>query len=248
LPLSRQQQRDVGQQRERPHQQILPLARDQRAHAKHYRAVEAQRRLGRCAIGDFECVEIHPGIMDTDLVRIHAHLRHGTAHRARHGEQPGGRIACLPHHCAGAALRPPMVDVRAARLDRIGYAQRARQTLRHRTVGEEEAGVDHVERALRMEFFDERQDGARHRPHVRAPTDLGDDRKGRAMDGQFAPAFLARQCAQLRILGSERQRPWRYAERGNHRHVGLRATGQFASLSFHEHAEIGTADVGKEGG
>ena len=124
MTLAREQQRHVGQMRQCAHQQVLPLARDQRADAQHDRAVEIQRSLRRLPIGEFERVEIDPGIMDADFVGIDAHARHRPAHCVRYGEQAGRVISRLAHQLARRGLRAPMMNVRAARLDRIGDAQR----------------------------------------------------------------------------------------------------------------------------
>src|SRR3546814_19132047 len=72
------------------------------------------------------------------------------------------------HHLPRAPARAPIMDVRAARLHRIGNAEGAGQALRHRAVGEEEAGVDDVDGLLRMEAPDQRQDGADHAVDVEA--------------------------------------------------------------------------------
>ena len=247
LALACEQQRDVGQLRQRADQQVLPLAGDQRADAEHDRPVEVERGLGRLAVHQFERVEIDPGIMDADLVGIDAHARHRAAHRVRHGEQAGGVVRGLAHQLARARLRPPIMDVGAARLDRIGDAQRPGEAAGDRAVGKEEAGVDDVEGLFGVQAAHQQQDGAGHGADIGAAADLGQDAEGRAIDGEFAPALLARQRAQRGIMGGERERPIGDAHRRDHRHVGVRATGQLARLAFDEHAEIGPAHVGEEG-
>src|SRR3546814_6571123 len=77
-----------------------------------------------------ESVEVDAGIVDPDLLRIDAHARHRPAHRVRHREQPGGIVGGALHHLPRAPARAPIMDVRAARLHRLGNAEGAGQALR----------------------------------------------------------------------------------------------------------------------
>ena len=147
-----------------------------------------------------------------------------------------------------AGPRAPEMDVAAARLDREGHAERRRQPHRRRAVGPEEFGVDHVEREARPDLAQQRQQRVRHRAAPCPPAPMPrPDPVARAVDGQAVPALLARQRAQRRIMGMERQRPERQADRRHHLDLDIVARRERARLPLDEHAEGRACAVREQG-
>ena len=72
-----------GKQLQRREREILALALEQGAGGDQQRPVDAERRLGRRAVGGPEPVEVDAGMMDPDLLRRHAERRHVGLERAR---------------------------------------------------------------------------------------------------------------------------------------------------------------------
>lgn len=205
-PFARDHQPYIGEHGHRLDYDVVPLARDQRADAGDQRPGDAKRGLCRHPVARCEAVEINPGAVDADLRRIHPQRDHIGAHRVRYREQSVGRRPRGHHLRARRTAAPPVMDIRAARLDRNRHAECPAQFDRSHAIGEKEACIDHVEGEVATNVMQQRLEPCRQQSGVETPLGRGKVQEARTPRLHAFPDLMDRQSGQGGITTNARQR------------------------------------------
>jgi len=140
-----------------------------------------------------------------------------------------------------------MMDVGAACLDRDGDAERVAEPDRGRAIWPEELRIDHVEREIRPQRAEQREQRAGEQHGAERRTGAGNHGEAGAVDRQAVPHLVSRQGGQrgiARMAGEQR----RDADGRDDADRDAGARGERLRLAFDETAEGGPAGIGKQGG
>jgi hypothetical protein len=193
-----------------------------------------------------EAGQVAAGVVDQDALLRHAHPHHGALERGADGQHAVRHAAGAADLGAAVRSHAPIVDVGAARLDRAGHAEFARQLHRRRPVGEEELGVDHVEaEALVPPAAHDRPYRAAHNGRVQPGADDGHHHHPRPRHLDAVPGFQPGQLPETAVMRVQSERPGRDRHRVDHPHLDAWPRRQRARLVAHEDAEIRLLRVGE---
>jgi hypothetical protein len=168
---------------------------------------------GISALDGVEAILVDAGVVDADAVGGQSHRDHVGLHRGADREHARGVAACGADLCGGGGCVAPDVDVGAARLDRDGDAVALAERDRGRAVGEEERGVDDVEREVFADRVEDGDERALQRCGVVAALEERADGEARAVEVDAFPAFVRRERGEGRVVAEVAERAWREAYR-----------------------------------
>ena len=250
MPLVRpgpgQHQNCARNPRQGLNRKALPFALDQRANAGEYGLAgrQAQFAAARGPVKRAEHRAVEPGAVDGDFAPTDPQCGQIIGQSSCHREQPARSQRCGKHLPRGSRSMAPIMDIRAARLDRTGQAEGLGDPQRGGAIGIKELRIDQIERLFGVQAPRERQHHGGLETSVKPPARARQQRKSRAQNGHAAALLGHGNPAQRPIPRVQREWEGRQPHGVDQHQIDIAARRHRLHLPLDKYPEVGCHSVG----